>query len=354
MKKRLGAAKKLLEEHSLDALLVWNMTNVRYLSGFTGTEGALVIAENKAFFLTDSRYEIQADQEAEGFEIRISPEKIGNIVSTLKSLSIKRIGFEDEILPVARLKELESEHDGARFVRLGKALDHLRLRKDDSEIPLLRRAAWASEVGFKNALKSLRPGVTEAELAVELEIGMLRAGASKPSFDLIVASGPRGALPHGIASEKTIREGEMIVIDFGCVLDGYCSDQTVTVALGDVGDEAQKVYEIVHEAQAKALGALKPGVKLREVDRVARDHIHDAGYGDFFGHGLGHGVGMEVHEDPRVSKKSEFSAEPGMVLTVEPGIYLPGKFGVRIEDTVLITPNGYEKITSLDKKFLKV
>jgi Xaa-Pro aminopeptidase len=191
-------------------------------------------------------------------------------------------------------------------------------------------------------------------VAIELETGMRRAGALKPSFDTIVGSGPRGALPHGTASDKVLKEGEMIVIDFGCVLDGYCSDETVTVALGEVGDEERKVYEVVRAAQSAAIEALKPGASLREVDKIARDYITAAGYGPYFGHGLGHGVGMEIHEGPRVSTKSEAVAEPGMVLTIEPGIYLPGRFGVRVEDTLLVNESGCEKITAVDKSFRKI
>ncbi|MCZ7582863.1 MAG: Xaa-Pro peptidase family protein [Deltaproteobacteria bacterium] len=354
MSERMERARALLPVCEVDALLVWNLSNVRYLSGFTGTEGCLVIGASRAFFLSDSRYATQAEDQVDGFDIRIGSDKIKNIAAALGDLGATRVGFEDETLPVARLKAVEDAANGAKFSGVGKRVDALRLRKDPEEIAVMRRAAWAAEVGFKAALAMTRPGVTENELALELEMGMRRAGATKPSFDLIVASGPRGALPHGIASDRRLEDGDMVVFDFGCVLEGYCSDQTVTVALGNVGEEERKVYEIVREAQERALDALRPGVALKDVDHAARDYIDKAGYGAYFGHGLGHGVGLEIHEDPRLSRVSEFVAEPGMVVTVEPGIYLPERFGVRIEDTVVITESGYDKLTSIDKNWMTV
>jgi Xaa-Pro aminopeptidase len=351
MNPRLLNLTGLLNRHSLDAVLVWTMTNVRYFSGFTGTEAALVVTAGKSFFLTDSRYETQSAEQVKDFEIRINLDKSASVQAVLRECAAGRVGFEDDILPASRYRAIPADVPGMEFVPLGPAIDDLRIRKDDNEVAVMRRAAWAAKVGLENALKIIRPGITEMEVATELEIGMRRAGALKTSFDTIVGSGERGALPHGVASDKPIAEGEMIVIDFGCVLDGYCSDETVTVSLGEVGEEERRVYEIVRRAQQAALDAIRPGISLREVDKIARDIIEEAGYGKNFGHGLGHGVGMDIHEMPRVSTRTEAIAQAGMVVTVEPGIYLPGRFGVRIEDTVVITDSGCDKITSIDKNF---
>lgn len=357
VKDRLRAVIALADARSLDAILVWNLLNVRYLSGFTGTEGALLITRDQCYFLTDFRYETQGRQEAPDFQVRISLDKIDNIVAAIRQSAAKKIGYEDETLSVGRFKALKSALgrtvENARLTPLGLGLDALRLHKDEDELELLRRSARMAEEGFARALKTLRPGMKEKEVVTELELGMRLAGASRPSFETIVASGPRGALPHGLASDKVIRNGEMVVIDFGCVYRGYCSDQTITVAVGKIGDEERTVYEIVREAQEIALSKLRPGVPLREVDQAARDHITKAGYGDYFRHGLGHGLGLDIHEAPRLSTRSESLAEPGMVFTIEPGIYLPERFGVRIEDTVVVNATGYERITNLDKSLIE-
>ncbi len=351
--KRIDCVRKLSETDRLDAVLVWNLVNVRYLSGFTGSEGALLVTGDRKLFLTDSRYETQIKDQAPDFEPRINRDKIRNIAQTVAELGLKRVGFEDETLSVGRHKELcnaaADAGSRAEFIPMGMRLAGLRLHKDAEEIAVLREAALIAEKAFEHIIPMMRPGVRETEIALELDFAMRRNGAAGTSFDTIIASGPRGALPHGVASDKKISEGELVVIDWGCVYKGYCSDQTMTVAIGDVGDEERKVYGIVRQAQALALAALKPGVPLKDVDRIARDHVREAGYGSYFEHGLGHGVGLDIHEDPRLTVISEWSAESGHVVTVEPGIYLPGHFGVRVEDTVVVTDGGYERITTLDK-----
>ena len=354
MNKRIDGAMRLLAGTGADAILVWNLPNVRFLSGFTGTEGSLVLGTEKSYFLTDSRYGTQAGEQAPEFELQIQGDKIKNIAAAIKKTGAKKVAFEEETMTVGRMSQLSGALPDVEFLTLGSKLDDLRLRKDEGELDILREAALISEKGFQKALAAIKAGVTEKDVAMELEIGMLRNGAVKPSFDTIVASGFRGALPHGVASMKEIESGDMIVIDFGCVFMGYCSDQTMTVCLGRAGSEESKVYDIVYEAQARALDALKPGKKLKEVDAVAREFIAEAGYGEYFGHGLGHGVGMDIHEEPRLNITSERIAEEGMVVTVEPGIYLPGRFGVRIEDTVVITSDGYQRITNLDKRLIQI
>lgn len=354
MNGRVAKARRILDELSLDAVLVWNMVNVRYLSGFTGTEGALVVSRDRALFLTDSRYATQIRDEAPNFEHRIAPAKIPNIAAALADLKARRVGFEDEVLPVARAVTIREATPGIDWIGLGAKLDALRLRKDPAEIDAMRRSARIAEIGLERALDVLRPGVTERRVALALEFAMREAGASGTSFDTIVASGPRGALPHGVASDRAIAAGEMVTIDFGCVADGYCSDQTVTVGVGPVNGEMRRVYDVVLDAQLRAIDALRPGVSLRDVDAVARGLIAEAGYGEYFGHGLGHGVGMEIHENPRVSGVSDGIAEEGHVVTIEPGIYIPGRFGVRIEDTLVVTADGCDRITSIDKSWRTV
>ncbi len=351
---RIDRARRILDEQALDAMLVWNMVNVRYLSGFSGTEGALVIGRDRAIFLTDSRYATQIRDEAPSFEHRIAPAKIPNVAAALADVKAARVGYEDEILPVARAIALRDATPGVEWIGVGTRLDALRLRKEPGEIDAMRRAAQIAEIGLARALDVLRPGVTERNVALTLEFAMREAGASGTSFDTIVASGPRGALPHGVASDRVIERGEMVTIDFGCVADGYCSDQTVTVGVGHVNGEMRRVYDIVLAAQLRAIDALRPGVSLRAVDSLARGAIADAGFGEYFGHGLGHGVGMEIHENPRVSSSSDWTAEVGQVVTIEPGIYIPGRFGVRIEDTLVVTEDGCDRITSIDKSWRTV
>ncbi len=354
MSKRIEDAGRLIDEFGVDAVLVWNLTNVRYLSGFTGTEGALLLGADRRFFLSDSRYETQAKKQVVDFEYRISSDKIKNIVDAVRETGAVRLAYEEETLTVGQLQQLVKALPETEFKPLGLALDNLRLCKDAGELDIMREAALISEKGFQKALEAIKPGVSEKDVAMELEIGMLRNGASGPSFETIVASGHRGALPHGVASTKPIQAGDMIVIDFGCVFMGYCSDQTMTVMCGEADSEQAGIYDIVYEAQARAIEALKPGVKLKDVDAVARSIISDAGYGEYFGHGLGHGVGMNIHEAPRLNATSDAVAEVGMVVTVEPGIYLPGRFGVRLEDTMVITDSGSERITNLDKSLMRV
>jgi Xaa-Pro aminopeptidase len=230
-------------------------------------------------------------------------------------------------------------------------LDQLRAVKAVAEVEALRGAALLNAAAFADIAQLLRPAVTEREIALELEFALKRRGAEEKAFDFIVASGPRGALPHGVASERSLQKGELVTIDFGCRVAGYHADETVTVALGAPPPELRRVYDVVLAAHDLAIAAVRPGVALAEVDRLARDHIVAAGYGDYFGHGLGHGIGLQVHEAPTLSARSKVLAEAGMVVTVEPGIYLPGLGGVRIEDMVVVTDDGAEVLTRLDKQY---
>lgn len=349
MSDRIAAARDVMSRLSLDALLVWSPANVRHLCGFTGSEGALVIGTDRVVFVTDSRYETQVKEQLPVLEARISSRKIEALAGVLGDLGARRAGFEDETVTVGRRHALGRAAEAVEWVGVGEALNLLRVRKSPEEIAKLKRAAAVAERAWERVRGRLVPGVSERDMAIELEYAMRQEGATGPSFETIVASGPRGALPHGVASDRRIAEGDVVVVDWGCVFEGYCSDQTISVMVGDVGDEARRVYDVVFAAQSAALARLAPGAALREVDAAARDLIAAAGYGDYFGHGLGHGVGLEVHEAPRVAATSEAVAEAGMVVTIEPGVYLPGRFGIRLEDTVAVTADGYERITTLDK-----
>jgi Xaa-Pro aminopeptidase len=352
VKNRARQVRRLLKESTLDAVLFLHHPNLRYLCGFTGTAGALLVGRDETFFLTDSRYTAQAKIEVTADRIVESQLQVEGIVDLARSGKWRRIGFEAETLPYGTVERLREGGEGdLEWLPLSKELRPLRWKKDPAETEAMERAAELAAEAFEEVLPLIRPGAVEREIALALEFAMKRRGAEEKSFDFIVASGERGALPHGVASDKEIRAGELVTIDFGARWQGYHSDETVTLAVGPVKGLLREVYDIVLEAHDQAMALVRPGVSLREIDRTARDHIARHGYGDYFGHSLGHGVGLEVHEYPPVSVRSEETAEEGMVFTVEPGIYISGVGGVRIEDMVQVTGDGCRRLTRLDKDF---
>ena len=345
--KRLRAG---LSEWKVDAVIISNPTNVRYLSGFTGSEGTLLITGRGGYFFTDFRYTMQAKDQVQGAKVNIFTNKMEEIAKIVGRLKIKRIGFEGDHVSVNFSKQLEKACEGKKLVPLGNQIDMLRICKEPEEIEAIRAVIAVAEKAYRKAARKLVPGVTENEVAQLFFTECLRGGATGLSFDSIVASGPRGAMPHGVASDKVIENGELVVFDHGAVMNGYCSDQTMTVPVGPQKDIHQRVYSVVYEAQQRAIEAVRPGITGPQLDAVARNIIDRAGYKKFFGHGLGHGVGMEIHEDPRASfMYHDLPFEPGMVVTIEPGIYLPGEFGIRLEDIVVVTETGCEVLTTLDK-----
>lgn len=348
---RVSLLRALLDEHRLDALLVSKPANLRYFSGFTGTDGALIVTAKEMIFLTDSRYTMQATEEVSADQRREYAVQAEGIIAALDDSCARKIGYEAEDLTCAALERLRTR-SGPRIEWFGLDRPMLALRgiKDNGEIAALERSAHLAAAAFEEVVPLLCPGIAEREIALALEFAMRRLGGDEKSFDLIVASGERGALPHGAASARLLRAGELVTIDFGLRLHGYCSDETVTVALGESDAELERIYATVYQAQQQALAAIRPGIPLKEIDAVARNVITEAGYGPFFGHGLGHGVGLEVHEYPTLSPRSVDTAQVGMVFTVEPGIYLPGKGGVRLEDMVVVTPDGYRKLTRIPKE----
>jgi Xaa-Pro aminopeptidase len=348
------AIQKLLEklyESNVDGALVSSYANVLYYSGFTGSNGTLLIFKDSLYLITDFRYVEQAKIESPRFNvIEASAEKASEFINCVCSENgIKTIWFEDEHIPYKTYRNLSEALKAAELVPANDGISSTRVVKTDSEISIMRRAASLADSALTYISKLIKTGMTEKQAALEIEIYLRRNCGVKAAFDIIVASGRNAALPHAQPTDKLIGANDHVIFDFGAVIDGYRSDMTRTLIIGDPEPEVLKIYNIVLEAQLKALHALKPGVVGKEIDRIAREHIEQNGYGKYFGHGLGHGVGLNIHEGPRLSEKSTDVLEVGMVVTIEPGIYLPGVGGVRIEDMVVITENGMENLTSSPK-----
>jgi Xaa-Pro aminopeptidase len=349
---RVAAAREYLESLNLDAFLFTNLSNIRYITGFTGSEGVLVLTREDGWFLTDSRYTTQATAEVSGFRIVDFREKIREVSSALTDCGARRAGFESTDISFALYQSLSAAVPSVELVPVGAEIDLLRIRKDAQELEILASVAEMASSVVLEFLNKITPGVTEKEVALAIEYAMKAAGADDKAFDFIVASGKRGALPHGKATDKKIATGELLTIDFGAVRGGYHSDETITVAIGHADDRQREIYGIVKSAHDLALEAVKPGVTLRELDGKARSYIDEKGFGKYFGHGLGHGVGIDIHEKPVVSFRSEGVVEEGMVFTIEPGIYIPEWGGVRIEDTVCVTGDGCRVLTTVPKELM--
>ncbi|HEX6205761.1 MAG TPA: aminopeptidase P family protein [Solirubrobacterales bacterium] len=336
-----------LAERELDRMLVTDLTNVRYLTGFTGTNGACVCGPGVRLFLTDFRYTERAATEVEGWEaVTITGDWLKGIAERLEG----RTGFEDDHMSVRLLGKLKEKlAEGTEMVAAGGRVEELRRVKDDQELARIAEASKLADEVSRWTLEQGLAGRRERDVARAVEARIRELGGD-PSFPAIVAAGPNGALPHAEPGEREIGRGELVVFDMGAQVDGYCSDGTRTFATGDPGPEARAVYEVVREAQQAALDAIRAGVKGEDVDGAARKVIDEAGHGEHFGHALGHGVGLEVHEGPRLSQRSDDVLAPGEVVTVEPGIYLPGRLGVRIEDLVVVTEDGLNNLSGLPKE----
>ena len=349
-----GAADRLtrrLPDAGIDALLITDLVNVRYLTGYTGSSGIALVGDGARTFITDFRYVEQAAEEVDPtFDRRRAAQRLTEGVEQALPEGELRLGFEAAHMSVsehAQLRELLPAR--IELIATSGLVEELRAVKEPEEVAAIKAATALADEAFAHLLAGGLRGHTERELALQLEYEMRRRGAERPSFDPIVACGPHGALPHARPRDESVRAGELVVIDWGAELDGYCSDCTRTVATGTINGEAQEVYRLVLDAQLAALEEVKPGVAGRDVDSVPRAAITAGGHGDHFGHGLGHGVGLEVHEAPRLAQSSEAVLARGNVVTVEPGIYIPGRFGVRIEDLVVVTEAGCEILTSISK-----
>ncbi len=341
----------LVPEAEVDAMLVTNLVNVRYLTGYTGSNGLALIGPRTRVFVTDFRYVEQAAEEVDpGFDRHQAPLELIDMIAELLPTGPLRLGFEATSVTVQTHRELRQKlPDRVELVAVDGLAERLRAVKEPGEIARLREATRVADCALEELLSRGLVGRTERDLAFALTERMHHHGATRPSFEAIVAGGPHGALPHAEPRGVEIEPGQLVVIDWGAELEGYCSDCTRTVATGRPREREREVYEVVLEAQLAGLEAIRAGVEARAVDSAARAVIAAAGYGERFGHGLGHGVGLEIHEGPRLSHRSEAVLQAGNVVTVEPGIYLPGQLGVRIEDLVVVTGDGCEILTGISK-----
>lgn len=348
----LVTLREALKENALDAILVTNSYNRRYITGFTGSSGVAVISANDAVFITDFRYTEQAAEQVKGFRI-VKHEKtiIEEVAAQVQEMNIQTLGFEKDDVTFG-MYELYNEKVQAELKPVSGIIEKLRMIKSAEEIEILKDAAKIADDAFAHICTFIKPGVSELEVSNELEMFMRKQGATSSSFDIIVASGERGALPHGVASAKIIQSGELVTLDFGALYNGYISDITRTVAVGEPSEQMREIYEITRAAQQKALEEIKPGMTGIEADAIARDYIKSKGYGEAFGHSTGHGIGLEVHEGPALSFRSETVLVPNMAVTVEPGIYVPGVGGVRIEDDIIITEEGNVRLTHSPKELI--
>ncbi len=350
---RADRLESVVREEGLDALLVTNLVNVRYLAGYTGTNGLCVVGEGVRKFLTDFRYVTQAEREVDGSFDRAQGRQ-DLLEDAAKDFPRGRVGFEDHHLTVRAYERLKGfVPDGTELVPAGRVVERLRAVKEDGELARIREAAALADEVLRRLAERGLSGRTEHDVALELEADMRDRG-SQPSFPSIVAGAENGALPHAQPGDRVIGKDELVVVDFGCVVDGYCSDCTRTLATGPLPDDAADVYNLVLETQVASLGEVRPDAVCRDVDTFARERIAAAGHGERFGHGLGHGVGLEVHELPTLSRAGEGVLVTANVVTVEPGVYVPDRFGVRIEDLVAVGDDGPEIMSEFPKELQTV
>lgn len=347
--RRRSALLDALDALGVEGLLVTAPANVRYLSGFTGSNGWLLLTPSSAIFITDPRYAEQASIEVEEAERRVSSTGLAaTLTEVVELLGVAELGLEAAHVTLSLRHELEAITD-VDWIALEDVVEGIRRRKSSEEIDAILTALTLTERVMQEVAATITPGQTEVEVAAALEHACRCAGATHMAFDTIVAAGERSALPHGVASDRVIAATEPVMIDMGCVVEGYCSDITRMVWVGGAPDDAWwRLHELVDTARAAALAAIRPGKPAREVDAAAREIIAAAGHGEGFSHGTGHGVGLQIHEAPALSARSEDVLEPGNVVTVEPAVYLPGRWGIRIEDLVVVTEDGCERLTTLE------
>lgn len=349
---KLQKLRQALQQADLPALLVTSAYSRRYLTGFTGTAGVAVITADEAFFITDFRYTEQANDQIEGYEIIEQKTTLIEAVAQLvEDKQLTKLGFEQDAMTYAEYDRYANALK-AELVPTSGLVEKIRLIKTEDELTIIKQACKIADDAYEHILTFIKPGMTELEVSNELEFFMRKQGATSSSFDIIVASGTRSALPHGVATDKVIESGDFVTLDFGAYYNGYVSDVTRTLAVGEPSDKLKEIYQVVLDSQLLALEKIKPGMTGKEADAISRDYIASKGYGEAFGHSLGHGIGLEVHEGPGLSSRSDVVLEPGMVITIEPGIYLPGIGGVRIEDDALVTETGVEKLTHTSKELV--
>lgn len=340
-------------EHRLDGLLITHQPNIRYLTGFTGSMAMVLLLEDELLFITDRRYTLQASEQVEATLIPTEITYEQTLVDTIGQRAIRRLGFEAPRMTVTLHQVLGERLAGkVELVPTEDLVESWRLVKDDEEVAALTRAVELTSAVFAEILPEIKPGLRERELAAELEYRLRRAGADRLAFETIVASGARSARPHGIASDKRIGYNELVVLDFGIIVEGYASDMTRTLYIGTPDARVREIYQIVLEAQLNCEATMRAGMTAHQIDALTRDPIGRAGYAEYYGHSTGHGIGLEVHEAPRVAKTNDVVIPPGATVTVEPGIYVPGWGGVRIEDVVVVTSEGCRVLTPTPKELL--
>jgi Xaa-Pro aminopeptidase len=351
---RIKKIQKHLSEKKQFPYLVASLINIKYCTGFEGSYGYLIFFKDEIVFISDSRYEEYA--------LMILPENVRFVLQqkdffkSLKSLliekKIKKLFFEEHSITLSQYKMFQNECKGIALHYGGDVINELRIIKDEDEIEIIKKAAQITDACFHHILTIIKPGITEWDIAVEIEYFYKKHGCQGTSFDTIVASGAGSSMPHYKTGTKKIKAGEPVLIDMGCIFKGYCSDITRTIFFRNIPDSVNTIYSIVKEAQKRAVDAVKPGLTTNKLDSIARDFIAAKGYGNFFGHSLGHGVGLDVHEIPAVKQNGAVALKKGMVITIEPGIYIPKKAGVRIEDMVLVTSSGHEVLTKSTKELI--
>lgn len=349
MEKRIRNIRSKLNSSDMDGVLLFDLMNIRYLVGFTGSAGILFVGREKVILTVDGRYTTQANNETRDCEIIELRDNLKGIAGIISDLQLNSVGFEAHAISFESYSKLK-EHIGHVALRpLLDDLQSLRIIKGKEEIDLLKKAISISADALQETMKTIRPGVRERDIALDLELRMGKGGGEKLSFETIVASGASAALPHARPQFREIATGDFVIIDYGTVYEGYHSDETCTLAVGKVTEEQRRIYGIVKDAHDRALDAVKAGTLCKDVDAEARDCIEEAGYGQYFSHGTGHGVGLDVHEAPKISRESNSYLEEGMVITIEPGIYIPELLGVRIEDMALVQKDGCEILTKTSK-----
>ena len=355
---RIKKLQAYMTENKLDGFIIGSEANRMYLSGFTGSNAMLLITlKEEPIIVTDFRYLEQVSKQCPNFKCIDQKQKgaLGTILEKAEALGLKQIGFEADYVSYSTYEEMQ-KGQGMTWVATKNVIERFRQIKEETELEKLAKAESIGDLAFKAIVpfieKHWKNGLTENEVALEIERGMRQNGATGTSFNTIVASGAKSSLPHAVPSDDLLKKGDFLVMDFGCIYEGYCSDMTRTVVIGEVSEKHKEIYETVLAAQKAALEGIRPGLKGKEIDAMARDYIKNAGYGEYFGHGLGHSVGIEIHENPRFSMMEEQVIEENMVLTVEPGIYLPGFGGVRIEDMVVVTKDGIKNLTHSPKELI--
>ncbi|MGL4819947.1 MAG: M24 family metallopeptidase [Bacilli bacterium] len=353
MEHRIQKLQHYLTTNGIDAALITSESNRRYMTNFTGTSGYALVTQSEALFITDFRYTEQATAQTTGYTVVEHKKLIAEeVADLLVERSVKTLAFEADFVSFSLYETFKRLFVDIELKPINGVIERFRMIKDEQELQIMQEAADIADAAFKHICTFIRPGLKETEVRDELEMTMRKLGADRASFDIIVASGVRSSLPHGVASEKVIEAGDVITLDFGAYYKGYCSDLTRTVALGNISDEMRKVYEIVLEAQQAGVSGLRAGLTCKAADDLTRDIIKGYGYGQYFGHSTGHGVGLDIHEAPGLSFRSNDTLDVGMVVTVEPGIYLPEIGGVRIEDDVVITENGVRVLTHSPKQLM--